>query len=373
MKRILIANIFGIGDVLFSTALVPNIKKAYPEASVDFICNARVRQALKCVPGIDRIYVYEKDRLDELWKTSRKRWFEEVRDIVVPVFTGGYDAVFDFTLSRKSGLLFLLSGIKYRIGLNYRNRGMFLNRKKPLDGFSGRHVVEYYLELLSFLDIPVRTRKIRLVPDGTEVKLTRKLLRENGCASPVAAVVPGGGASWGAQASRKRWHPKGFSISADMLSEKGVSTVIAGDLSEESLCREVAGRMKHPPALILNDLSLSRYIALLSVCDVVLCNDGGPLHIAAAAGSSTVSVFGPVDENVYGPYPPSRKHRVITASGCGCRPCYEKFKLPDCVFNNRCVTNIDPADAAKACMDLLGGKAPRDGKKKEKTTGRHGG
>ncbi len=354
MKRILIANIFGIGDVLFTTALIPNIKKAYPEVSIDYLCNARVREALQCVPGIDRIYVYEKDDLVNLWKISKKRWFEEIRELFSFIRGGKYNAVFDFTLSKKFGMLFFLAGIKKRIGLNYRNRGIFLNRKKTLRGFSVRHVVEYYLDLLELLDISSKSRKMSLVPEDNDLKWARRLLKDSGCDGSVAAVIPGGGASWGSQASRKRWHPKGFSIASDMLSDKGVSTVVLGDLSEEILCREVSGRMKSPPRLILNDLSLKRYIAFLSVCDIVLCNDGGPLHIAVALGGKTVSIFGPVDANVYGPYPDSKKHIVITAAGCGCRPCYDRFKLPDCVFNNRCITNIEPERVAKACIDLIG-------------------
>ena len=98
-------------------------------------------------------------------------------------------------------------------------------------------------------------------------------------------------------------------------------------------------------------LPLKEYMAILGSCDLVLCNDGGPLHIAVALGAKTVSIFGPVDERVYGPYPPSNRNKVIKA-GLSCQPCYDRFKLPECENDNRCVTDIDPEHVANSCLEL---------------------
>jgi ADP-heptose:LPS heptosyltransferase len=73
-------------------------------------------------------------------------------------------------------------------------------------------------------------------------------------------------------------------------------------------------------------------------CKLVISNDGGMLQISVSQGVPTASIYGPTNEKVYGPYPKSEKHIVIT-SKIDCRPCYKKFKLPDCE-HKKCLEDI---------------------------------
>ncbi|MFH1877536.1 MAG: glycosyltransferase family 9 protein [Candidatus Omnitrophota bacterium] len=354
MKKILIANIFGIGDVLFTTPLITDLKREPGDISVDYLCNSRARPVVECNPDIDGILVYEKDEFAALWKKSPFSCVRAFYSFFSSIRKKRYDTVFDFTLSREFGLLFALAGIKQRVGLDYKRRGVFLTRKIPLTGFDNKHVVEYYRDLLKFVNINSPTGKLRLVPDEEEILWARGYLEEKALRKgKLAAVVPGGGASWGNQSFRKRWGKEGFIRAADILMANGVNVAILGDRSENCICVEVSGGMKTMPQITENNLTLKRYIALLSLCDLVLCNDGGPLHIAAALGVKTVSIFGPVDEKVYGPYPPSSGHRVIKAVDIHCGPCYNRFKLPECAYDHKCLRDISPEIVAEACMDLL--------------------
>jgi ADP-heptose:LPS heptosyltransferase len=61
MKRVLIANIFGIGDVLFTTPIIANLKQVYPDIEISYLCNGRVKDIISNDPGIDEVFVYEKD------------------------------------------------------------------------------------------------------------------------------------------------------------------------------------------------------------------------------------------------------------------------------------------------------------------------
>jgi ADP-heptose:LPS heptosyltransferase len=94
---------------------------------------------------------------------------------------------------------------------------------------------------------------------------------------------------------------------------------------------------------------------LMSRCDCVVCNDGGPLHVAVASGARTVSIFGPSDEKAYGPYPGGRGHRTVTGD-IECRPCYRNFRLPDCDRLD-CLRRLDPRDVFYAVMDTLKDKS----------------
>lgn len=354
MKKILIANIFGIGDVLNTTPLIANLKNAYKNVSIDYLCNKRVFEIAGDIPGIDSILVYEKDDFVRLWKSSKKKWFTALFGLFREVKKQKYDAVFDFTLSREFGLFFVLGGIRSRIGFDYKGRGIFLTKKIPLAAFEKRHIIEYDLDLLKVSGIPVQEKEMRLTADAESLTQISDYFKKMDIdPERLVTIVPGGGASWGKQAYRRRWNAENFSSVADSLSEKGFQVAIVGDNAEKALCLKVAGRMKREPSAIRNDLSIKQYVAFLKKSRLVVCNDGGPLHVTVALGTKGVFVFGPVDEKVYGPYPVTDKHKVILACDVECRPCYHKFKLPECMDNKRCLSVIYPERVLEVCLKLL--------------------
>ena len=353
MKKVLIANIFGIGDVLFTSPIAHSLRKTFPGISIDYLCNARTRDIVRCIPGVGDIFIYEKDDYAALWKGSRTSCVKAIYGLFKQIKGKGYDAVFDLTNSREFGFLFFLAGIPVRVGLDYKGRGLFLTHKVAFSGFSGKHVIEYYSDLLRRAGIEPQSNRMKIVPDNETVDWAESYVLEKGLdKGPFAAIIPGGGASWGAHASRKRWRAEGFARVAGMLEARGIRTVILGDASEKALCEYVSSEMITPPSAVENGLSLREYMGLLEKAEIVLCNDGGPLHMAVALGRKTVSVFGPVDEKVYGPYPMTRCHRVVKVTGLPCRPCYDRFKLPECVNDHRCVVEISPQKVAEVCMDL---------------------
>ncbi|MCK5450489.1 MAG: glycosyltransferase family 9 protein [Candidatus Omnitrophica bacterium] len=357
MKKVLIANIFGVGDVLFTTPIIANLKEKYKDLKIDYMCNIRTMDIVNHVPGVNDIYIYEKDLFAGIWHESKTRFLKTAHNLFKDIREQKYDAVFDFTLSRELGLFFKLAGIPKRIGLDYKKRGIFLTDKVPFDGFKNKHVVEYYLDCLRHTGVKSSIKNMALFTDAISQERILSCLREKGIredAGALIAIVPGGGASWGDNAGRKRWNIDGFADVADSLMEKGNSIAILGDVSESYLCRAVSGRMKGEPAMVVNNFTLPDYMAFLNCCDLVLCNDGGPVHIATALGVKTVSIFGPVDDNVYGPYPAGEDHIVMKNTDLGCRPCYDSFKLPECRNENRCLNDLMPEMVIKACFKLLG-------------------
>ncbi|MBL7072439.1 MAG: glycosyltransferase family 9 protein [Candidatus Omnitrophica bacterium] len=354
MKKILIANIFGIGDVLNTTPLITNLKKTYENVSIDYLCNGRVFDIAGDIPGIDSIFVYEKDDFVRLWKSSKRKWFTALFGLFRDIKKQKYDAVFDFTLSREFGLFFALSGIRSRIGFDYKGRGIFLTKKVPLTAFEKRHVIEYDLDLLKTSGIPSLEKKMSLEADAESIAQISGYFEKMGIDSErLVTIVPGGGASWGKQAYRRRWDAENFSLVADSLSEKGFQIAIVGDNSEKELCNKVSGGMKHAPSAVRNDLSIKQYVAFLKKSRLVVCNDGGPLHITVALGTKGVFVFGPVDEKVYGPYPVTERHKPILSYDVECRPCYHKFKLPECTREKECLRKITPEQVLSVSLKLL--------------------
>ena len=100
--------------------------------------------------------------------------------------------------------------------------------------------------------------------------------------------------------------------------------------------------------------TLGRFLGLLKRLSLVVCNDGGPLHLAVSQRTKTVSIFGPVDPRVYGPYPldPGR-HQVVLRAEMLCRPCYHGFKLPPCPYDRACLNELDAEEVLRACERAL--------------------
>ncbi|HOD12663.1 MAG TPA: glycosyltransferase family 9 protein [Candidatus Omnitrophota bacterium] len=352
-QRILIVNIFGIGDVLFATPLARNIKLALPQARIDFVCNKRAEAVVKTNKDIQNVYVYERDDLVGMWKADKKQCVCSVWDLFRTVKNTRYDAMIDLSLSPQAGFFALMAGIRERIGFDYRGRGFWLTQKIKLAGYEGKPVADFYLDLLEKMGIRVQERKLLLDVQAEDHAWAENFLRAQGVNSrdTLVACIPGGGASWGKAAGYKRWPAQRYAKLADKIIEKSHAKIILiGDALEEILCEEVMQQMVSPCIKVLGKTSLGQFAALLSRCRLAIVNDGGPLHVAVAVGVPTVSIFGPVDEKVYGPYP-SQGHHTVTASVL-CRPCYRRFRVAEC-SHRQCIKRISVDDVLSRIGEII--------------------
>lgn len=339
-KKFLIINYFGIGDVLFTTPMISALRAHHPDCFIGFICNARALPILETNPKINRLYVYDRDAYLEVWKKAKCEWMKLVGHVVREIRDEHYDVVLDLSLDRFMGLVGLVVGIPERIGFDYKRRGCFLNQRVNIEGFYDRHVVEHYIDLLKFIDIPVRTKKMEVFVSEADRIWAREQLAANGVKSEdrVVGLVPGGGLTWGKDVVYRRWPPDQHAALADKIVEKfRVKVILLGDSAEQDLGREVTARMKNPAISFVGQTTVGQYLAFLGLCHLVILNDGGPLHMAVAAGAKTVSLIGPVDENVYGPYPVAGQ-KVVTKD-IACRPCYRHFRRAACQHIN-CLRTI---------------------------------
>ncbi|MDP3789235.1 MAG: glycosyltransferase family 9 protein, partial [Candidatus Omnitrophota bacterium] len=97
--------------------------------------------------------------------------------------------------------------------------------------------------------------------------------------------------------------------------------------------------------------SIENLMGILSKCKAVITNEGGLLHMAAGLGVKTVSIFGPVDEATYGPYPGTGSHAIVSKKGLPCRPCYQRFKYKLC-DDRVCLNGINVEDVLSA-VDII--------------------
>lgn len=354
-KKVIIINPFGIGDVLFSTPVIENVKLSYPDSFIGYLCNVRTAPIFYNNPNVNKVFIYEKDDWRRLWKESKLKCIIDFIRFLLEIKKCRFDSAIDLSLGRHYSFFLWLLGVKKRYGFNYKNRGLFLTHKIDIEGYQNKHVIEFYLDLLRFMNLtPLEIRpKIYLKKEFRE--WAGAFLKKKRIAKKfLVGVVPGGGVSWGKSVDIRRWPKEKFAQLADLIAEKiDADVVIFGDAHEAALCDGVISLMKHEPVRIVGETDLMQFASLLSKCDLVIANDGGPLHLSVAAGIKTVSLFGPVDERVYGQYPTDPKLHRIIKKDLACRPCYAKFRMPPCHNNKECLNGIGVDDVLDAVLGLL--------------------
>ena len=352
-KKILIINPYGIGDVLFTTPVIGNLRLAFPNASISYVANRRTADFLKFNPEIARVFVYERDDFAAAYRRNPVEFIQKSLSLFRSIRQEGFQIVFDYSLNSTFGFLAQVCGIPRRVGFDFRRRGGFLTDPVALSGYEERHVIEYYLDLLRQVGIPITVKAMRLDVPLNDIEWAKGWLKRHHLPSgkQLIALLPGGGASWGKAAKFKRWPASKYADLIDKIIENfDADIILMGDPKEEELCREVASRAHSPVHLAVGETSLLGLAALLKSCSVAIVNDGGPLHVAAAAGVRTVAIFGPVDPQVYGPYPVAG-HAVVHKD-LPCQPCYRRFRMAHCCHIS-CLGELSVEEVYRKVQNIL--------------------
>lgn len=355
-KRILIINPFGIGDVLFTTPVLRAIKTAFPDSFIGYWCNARTEELLRSNPHIDKIFALSRGDLKKIYKKSFWQGLKESLRLASDIKKEHFNISLDFSLDYRYSLISKFIGIKKRAGFNYKGRGRFLTDRIDIVAYAQKHIVEYYLELLDFLGIAPQGKDLELIASESGKKEAEKILSAYGVSSQdlLIGIAPGGGQSWGKDASLKRWPELKFKELAEEIGKRlNVKIALLGDKAEAALTATISALPAGKAIDLGGKLSLGGLISVIDRASLLIANDGGPLHIAVALGKKTVSFFGPVDPNVYGPYPPDANKHIVLTRDLECRPCYRNFRLGICKRGQECLERIDVQKAGNAAASLL--------------------
>lgn len=354
--RILIINPFGIGDVLFSTPLIRALHLAFPGAYLAYLGNRRTQEILRRNPHLHELFIYEKDELVALWRRRPLAAIGEALGLLHTIRRRGFDLAVDLSLGERYSFFLQLLGVPRRIGFDFRRRGRFLTHRLTIAGFQDRHVVEHYAQLLDRSGIRLLDPQLELPTNSEDEREARQQLDQLALqpGDRLVGLVPAGGVSWGVHAHFRRWSEDGFVEVGRSLAERGnVRFVIFGERADQPVCGRIAQAIGPKAADWSGRTSLGQFIGLIARFDAIVSSDGGPVHIAASQRVPTISIFGPVDPRVYGPYPRAPYHRIVHHTQLPCRPCYHHFRLPPCPYERACLTDIHPSDVLEACEDVL--------------------
>lgn len=350
MKRVLVAQPFGIGDALFVTPLLRALKEEARVETVDMILGSRTREIFETNPFVDRVFTVDMDRLRERGKIKS---FFEIAGLLWELRKRKYDAFIDCSLSRRYALFAaIFLGIPSRVGFDYKRRGSFLTRSLALtEGYKDKHVIEYYSEMGGLADIRVKTEKPDLFLTEEDEKAAAQLLAGGNLFEGFSYIVaaPGGGESWGRDAYFKRWSPEFFAELIGKLSHEtdmdGV--IVLGSRSEFNLGEQMLARLKKPAFNLCGLVPVRQSAAILKKARFLLANDSGMVHMARALEVPTVAFYGPVDEKIYGPHPPGPNYLALGRTDLECRPCYRNFRYNSACAGRECLTAFYPDEVFK--------------------------
>lgn len=355
-KKVLVILPGPMGDTILATPALRGLREALPEARITFLGNAISREVLSGNPWMD-------DFIEAVTAAGEK---ELVRLTAARLRAAGFDAAILLSNSWRSALIARGAGIKRIIGYKREGRGCLLTDAvevfRLLDGPAPVSMVDYYLWLMRRAGLLLAGKELSgpqtslpelfvspVDADKLKEVLSRWQLTDR---DRVAVLVPGG-----AYGGSKWWPVERFAGLADRLSQDGFGVVIscAPNESERALASQIQGQCRRKVFNFLEaGLGLAGVKALIQRSALVVSNDTGPVHIAAALGRPLVTLFGPTDPR-WTATGYSGEIRLRQAVVCG--PC----QLPVCPRDHGCLREITVDQVYAAVGQLLeapGGSLP---------------
>jgi heptosyltransferase-1 len=318
-RRILLIKPSSLGDIVHALPVVSALRTRFPQASIHWLINRAFAPLLEGHPCVDQCIPFDRrhfGRLHRQWDSAIDflRFVHSLREV-------RYDWVIDLQGLFRTGFLSYATAAPLRAGFaNAREFApIFYTHltglpKQPI------HAVDRNLAVLSDIGLPESAPNFALPISAAAQATVDQLLTENGISTGATftALIPG--ARWIA----KQWLPERYGELASRLIDEGLGPVVLLGSPDE---HEVAQQVQRAAARELINLagltSLPELVAVLSRCGQIVCNDSGPMHLAAALDRPLIAIFGPTDPRRVGPY--SAVARVIQTP---IRPT-SNHKLPD--------------------------------------------
>jgi heptosyltransferase-2 len=325
-----------LGDAVLTLPALEALDRRFPHAEILLLAKPWVSGLFVGQLVVDRIIEY---RTSDVHRGVMGRW-----RLANTLREGSFDLAVLFPNSLDAALLPWLAGIPRRVGHPTEGRRWLLTHPVPGDSTTpGRHQVERYLDIIRVLGgNGAPWLRLRVTPDAREA--AGGLLTGLGVGSGDPCVALNPGAVYG---GAKRWPLERFAAVADGLVERcGARILLIGSAQECSILDEVGVRMRHPAINLGGRTNLQALVGLLERTRLLLTNDTGAMHIAAAVGTPVLAVFGPTDPRATGPL--ASQSRIVQEP-VPCSPCL----LRECPIDHRCMTRVTVDHVLREALALL--------------------
>ncbi|MCX5754285.1 MAG: glycosyltransferase family 9 protein [Candidatus Krumholzibacteria bacterium] len=327
--KILVIKLRAVGDVILSTAVLPNLRAAFPDATIDFLAERSCRDVIEGNDQIDNLIVFSKT------KTNGAR-------ILLDLRRAGYDMVIDLFGNPRSALMTFASRARYRVGYDFRGRSYAYNLLVKPRG-AEVHNVEFNLDALRRIGVSVTVKSPHFPLAEADREFAGREAGKLGLTGrPVIGINPG------TNRPTERWPAGKFAeLGALLAGRLDARICVFWGPGEKPLADAIAERIGDA-AVVAPPTSLKQLGAMFERCSLVVSNDTGPMHIAAALGVPTVGIFGPVNPLLQGPC--GENARYVRRDELSCLGCnYDKT----CPIGNPCMTELEAEKVYHVVEDLI--------------------
>ncbi len=367
-KRILIVKLGALGDVLMTTPLLTALRRAYPQAHITWLVDTKNAQAIDANPHVDEIMQWDGDYWSLMRSTRPRNWVKN-----------------RFGFRRLAGLARLKRALHHRFDLFITfhpeqdlmrsaaapamSVGVFQSPRQEKREYESRYTKSYksrytgntavdfpvhqtdtYLLPLDALGLPPVTDKRMVLGYTAEDKATSdKLLEAHGVGKSDSFVVLAPLTTW----PSKCWPEERWSELGDALTREGKQVVLTGSPAEREVVERIASAMQSAPVILAGRLRFREAAALIARASLCVSSDSGTMHVAAAVGTPTVSLFGPTPPSRYAP---QAGLGTVLLHPLPCSPCMEQVCLNPLESQLLCMRLLTVSEVQVAALSLLAGE-----------------
>ena len=336
--KVLILKPSSLGDVVQALPVLRLIKQHLPAAELYWWIDSGLAGLLEGDPDLNGIFRFERRR----W-ASPLRW-DELLASIRTLREQRFDWVIDLQCLARSGAVAWLTNGELTVGLDEPREGArgfydLIARRRTFH----THAVDWYLAVLPLLHVPVHSQFTWLPPRPA-------IAAQLGSKWPVSRE-----ARWfilqpGARWVTKRWPAENFAELLRQLADAHPEHrfAVLGSAEDQPLGETIVRAAPERSLNLAGQLSLPEMIEWIRLADLMVSNDTGPMHVAAALGKPVVALFGPTDARRTGPY---GQIEQVLYTPLPCRPCFSlrcNYAKPF-----ECLRAISPQTVFKAVNERM--------------------
>jgi lipopolysaccharide heptosyltransferase I len=292
-RRIVIIKPSALGDIIHALPVLTALRQRFPQAHISWIVNRSYEGLLRGHPDLDAVLPFERGLSHQELMQAALGYGEFFRNLRLQKF----DLVIDLQGLFRSGMMALATGAPRRVGLQSSREGAlwFYTDVVPVADFSALHAVDRCWLVAEALGAGAFPKVFHIPVAERAQAWAVQMLHEQ--PRPWLAVAVG--SRW----VTKRWPTDHFATLLRKAQERhGGTAIFVGGPDEAPLARLVARKLRGASLDVTGKTSLPHLAALLARADVMLANDTGPLHLAAALGRPVVAPYTCTKVRLNGPY-----------------------------------------------------------------------
>ena len=360
-RRILVRGVNWLGDAVMTTPALLRLREKFPSAHLALLCPEKLKELWQQHPALNEVIPF----------TAK----ESIFAIGQKLHSGNFDLALVLPNSPRSALEVFLARIPRRIGYSRPWRNSFLTQavasrsqavkmrkrtaaeiRQLISGTPNitpqiphsAHQSHEYLHLVAALGADPIPLAPQLAVSTVEMDAVKNKFGLDRITQPVFGLNPG--AEYG---PAKRWPVEQFIATAQAIQQQtNCAWILLGGKNDVEFTNPIHSALGAPRSAIYNlagKTSLRELMVLLKLCRVLLTNDTGPMHVAAALGTPVVVPFGSTSPELTGPGLPGDSRHKLIKSDAPCSPCF----LRECPIDFRCMNGITVERVTEAVLSVV--------------------